>query len=568
MQKFISAISLALLAIIAIYLFKTGGHLNDVNASTSMDQLAEDESGEYSTDNEDTLDNTGSISDYLAAITLEREGNYKDAVNFYEKVIETYESATTNNSYNDSQKNITSELDADKVEAIYGKLFGFYLYLGEYEKAFNLAKQKTSIIRSLHQLKDSKDKIEKVSYTPYLLLALKEFKEENHAEVINLLTEVSSYKPLVNSHLDGVVLPLMLSWAYVAENKYTEALDVIDSITTDFMLSVFSYNRAIINDIANNKEDLSSFKGDSIKERTLYVISDIFTEIGNFSFESKNFKEAIVYYRIANYIDTENNYLHKLIALCLEVDGKYEEAISAYKKITDKNDIHYAESKLRQAISYSALRQIDEARSLLEELFLDEKYAYKAKATYGKILLNEKLYQQAIEAFNDAENSITSYSIENSDLFFSRAISYNKLGNWNSAEKDLIRSIELMPENAEALNYLAYSWITMNKNIDKSLKMLEKSLLLSGGAPHILDSYGWALYQLGRYEQALPFLEQAANATPYNSVINSHLGDVYWQLGRKQEAKYKWQRAFDNFEAENSDEVTKEQLKIKLKDGL
>jgi TPR repeat protein len=96
-----------------------------------------------------------------------------------------------------------------------------------------------------------------------------------------------------------------------------------------------------------------------------------------------------------------------------------------------------------------------------------------------------------------------------------------------------------------AKNNLAYSWIDTGRNVEEALSMLREVL---ASAPHeaaYLDSYGWALYQLGRYREALPPLCDAARRDPGHPEVQAHLGDAFWRLGRKAEARQQWQRALE-----------------------
>lgn len=61
----------------------------------------------------------------------------------------------------------------------------------------------------------------------------------------------------------------------------------------------------------------------------------------------------------------------------------------------------------------------------------------------------------------------------------------------------------------------------------------------------IIDSLGWAHYQRGEFEEALPHLEKAAALEPADPTVTDHLGDVYWRLGRKTEARFQWERALE-----------------------
>ncbi len=62
----------------------------------------------------------------------------------------------------------------------------------------------------------------------------------------------------------------------------------------------------------------------------------------------------------------------------------------------------------------------------------------------------------------------------------------------------------------------------------------------------IIDSLGWAYYRLGRTDDAVRELEKAVELKPGDPVINDHLGDAYWKVGRKLEARFQWQHAKDS----------------------
>jgi tetratricopeptide (TPR) repeat protein len=80
----------------------------------------------------------------------------------------------------------------------------------------------------------------------------------------------------------------------------------------------------------------------------------------------------------------------------------------------------------------------------------------------------------------------------------------------------------------------------------------------------IIDSLGWAYYRMGRYEDAVRELEKAVELKPGDATINDHLGDAYWKVGRKLEAKFQWDHA------KNSDPEHEELVKIlkKIDNGL
>ena len=59
---------------------------------------------------------------------------------------------------------------------------------------------------------------------------------------------------------------------------------------------------------------------------------------------------------------------------------------------------------------------------------------------------------------------------------------------------------------------------------------------------NIQDSLGWAQFRQGQYDIAVETLEGAVSKEPANAEINDHLGDAYWQVGRRREAEWQWNR--------------------------
>jgi tetratricopeptide (TPR) repeat protein len=86
---------------------------------------------------------------------------------------------------------------------------------------------------------------------------------------------------------------------------------------------------------------------------------------------------------------------------------------------------------------------------------------------------------------------------------------------------------------------------------------------------HIVDSLGWVLYRLGRYDEAIGHMERAAELEPVDPVVNDHLGDVLWAVGRFTEAEFQWKRALSFVdEDEQTPDLDPERIRRKLEIGL
>src|SRR5262249_13300752 len=97
--------------------------------------------------------------------------------------------------------------------------------------------------------------------------------------------------------------------------------------------------------------------------------------------------------------------------------------------------------------------------------------------------------------------------------------------------------------NLLAMNNLAYNWSLADHNLDEALAMAQKVVAVRGDDGPSLDTLGWILYQLGRYDEAVPRLCQAAILDPGTPEIHIHLGDAYWRVGLAGPARLQWQQA-------------------------
>ena len=119
-------------------------------------------------------------------------------------------------------------------------------------------------------------------------------------------------------------------------------------------------------------------------------------------------------------------------------------------------------------------------------------------------------------------------------------------------DNDLLKSLEIRPDDPYSLNYLAYSWLERNHKIDEAIQMLEKAYVGKENDPYITDSVGWGYYLIGDYQRAEKYLRRAVELMPEDPIVNDHYGDVLWQLNRKMQASYFWKNVL---ELEDNDDL-------------
>jgi tetratricopeptide (TPR) repeat protein len=95
-----------------------------------------------------------------------------------------------------------------------------------------------------------------------------------------------------------------------------------------------------------------------------------------------------------------------------------------------------------------------------------------------------------------------------SRIAINTAIIYSEAGLLNKAE-DLYRKAYLLEQgNPARLNYYVKFLIDKDRDINKGLKLIDKALESSPDNYDFMDTKGWGLYKLGKYQEALDILQK------------------------------------------------------------
>jgi Flp pilus assembly protein TadD len=126
----------------------------------------------------------------------------------------------------------------------------------------------------------------------------------------------------------------------------------------------------------------------------------------------------------------------------------------------------------------------------------------------------------------------------------------------DEAEALYREAIALRPEDPAALNDLGYMNADRNVRVAEALQLIDRALRKWPEAPHLLDSRGWALFRLGRLEEAERELRRALAKTGDPDVLD-HLGDVLAARGRRTEAEAEWRKAlgFDTLDDDHRKKI-------------
>ena len=296
------------------------------------------------------------------------------------------------------------------------------------------------------------------------------------------------------------------------------------------------------------------------------IIGEFLFLISNLYSSQDDFEKSNFYLNLSNYLNPKFILNTSLVAENFYLNQEYEKAKKVLKNFDKKYEFYYwfrikkeaqmivKEQGYQEGINFIS-RKFDKIENPNLRIIFDIANFYK----------NSKQYEKAIEYYTQIILTLSKDSDIKSDLLYRRGGSYERLEDYKKADKDLLNSLKIDPDDAYVLNYLAYSWLERDHRIDEAIDMLEKAYSLKSNDPYITDSIGWAYYLIENYVEAEKYLKRAVELMPDDPIVNDHYGDILWKLDRKIQARYFWKNvlSFDDTE----DELRKK-INIKIIEGL
>ncbi|WP_082643633.1 tetratricopeptide repeat protein [Ruegeria denitrificans] len=277
---------------------------------------------------------------------------------------------------------------------------------------------------------------------------------------------------------------------------------------------------------------------------------------------------VLLYVRTAAFLRPGHVDALLLSAELLDALEQYDLAVEAYRQVpTSSSDYHAAELGRAEVLSRSEKK--DAAAEVLQTLASQNPDLPSVHVALADLQRQQEDYASAVASYDRAIELTDGGSGGNWFLHYARGISHERLKQWDQAEADFRRALELNPGQPQVLNYLGYSLVERREKLDEALDMIERAVAARPDSGYIVDSLGWVLFRLGRYDEAVEHMERAVELMAVDPVVNDHLGDVYWAVGRAREAEFQWKRALSFIDPEDTDgEADPDRIRRKLEIGL
>jgi tetratricopeptide (TPR) repeat protein len=236
--------------------------------------------------------------------------------------------------------------------------------------------------------------------------------------------------------------------------------------------------------------------------------------------------------------DITDDKVRYLLATTYDEKGETTLAREEYQNISISSEL-YVNSQIRAGMILKKEGKISEAINLIKEVIK------KKKDQVPLYLFLSSLYEDAKDSV--AAENILSEGIKiiprEIDLHYALGVIHEKTNRLSESIKEMEMVLAIDPDNAEALNFIGYSYADRGMNLDEAEKMIVKALKIKPDNGYLIDSLGWVHFKKNNLGSAVKHLKQALELLPDDVNIIEHMGDVYVKLNKTKEAQEMYNRA-------------------------
>ena len=534
----------------------------------------------------DKFDRADRVSDYFAGILSFNENEYDESYKFFRKL--------------------------DGLESSHPDYSAKYLYSlvnsGNFREAFNYSKKlerqnvnifESRLVLGIYYLKYSKLDLAKENFqkaketkrsvlNDYVTNSLNNWSNLKSSNLSNALIEIKK----IDERFENLkkIQNIFLNCYFDSPNTENLYKELISNKKTDFSRYNYFYASFMANS-GKTKEakqivnsalksyprnlKLNQFKADLNENKNIsifnckneaHVSAEILYITANALSSQSIYPLSNFYLNLAKFLNEDFHSYDTLLAENFYKIENFKEAKKIYNSLSKKGEAYSWYSAKQLARIYLQEEEKEKAIKIISDTYdnLINKEIYET-FDYAEFLKNNERFKDSIKFYSEIISKVKNNHPLYAEATDGRGVAYERIGEWENAEKDLLASLKANPDQAYVINYLAYSWIEQGVKIEQSLSMLEKANKLRSNDPYIIDSLGWALFKLKRFKESKKYLQLAVRLMPGDPIVNDHYGDVLWKNGNEIQARYYWNYVLN---LEKAEDELKKVIEEKLTKGL
>ena len=534
----------------------------------------------------DKFDRADRVSDYFAGILSFNENEYDESYKFFRKL--------------------------DGLESSHPDYSAKYLYSlvnsGNFREAFNYSKKlerqnvnifESRLVLGIYYLKYSKLDLAKENFqkaketkrsvlNDYVTNSLNNWSNLKSSNLSNALIEIKK----IDERFENLkkIQNIFLNCYFDSPNTENLYKELISNKKTDFSRYNYFYASFMGNSGKTNEAKqivnsalksyprnlkLNQFKADLNENKNIsifnckneaHVSAEILYITANALSSQSIYPLSNFYLNLAKFLNEDFHSYDTLLAENFYKIENFKEAKKIYNSLSKKGEAYSWYSAKQLARIYLQEEEKEKAIKIISDTYDDliNKEIYET-FDYAEFLKNNERFKDSIKFYSEIISKVKNNHPLYAEATDGRGVAYERIGDWENAEKDLLASLKANPDQAYVINYLAYSWIEQGIKIEQSLSMLEKANKLRSNDPYIIDSLGWALFKLKRFKESKKYLQLAVRLMPGDPIVNDHYGDVLWKNGNEIQARYYWNYVLN---LEKAEDELKKVIEEKLTKGL
>jgi len=309
---------------------------------------------------------------------------------------------------------------------------------------------------------------------------------------------------------------------YEAEGRYEDAIKVLSDAATN---------------VRDHSGTLPS------RRRTLAVI---YQQLGQLYRENQNYSAAVNTYQELGKLGDEEDRRSRLLLMdtyrtSKDLPRALQVGKDSYTKYPSDPSI-----KASYALLLGENAQTDEAVKMLRPQLNGTAADRETYLNIAQIYERGRRYKEAEEAARAAEN-VSGSRGDNEMAWFLLGAIYERQKEFDKAETEFKKVLDVNPKNAAALNYYGYMLGDLGLRLDEAQMLVQRALNEDPYNGAYLDSLGWIYFKENKLQEAETTLRKAAERESHDPTIHSHLGDVYAKLGRTDMAAAEWEKSLQEW---------------------
>ncbi|MCP9759091.1 hypothetical protein EGI20_07160 [Aquitalea sp. S1-19] len=264
---------------------------------------------------------------------------------------------------------------------------------------------------------------------------------------------------------------------------------------------------------------------------------DVLYALGLLSFQLRELEAAVPYLEQALKAGhPETDYLRLTLGQVNQELGREDEARRWYTAVGQGE--HYLPAQVRLAVLDAKGDNVAQVLARMNSMGTSEQEKIQVALFQSQIARQ----QQRLDLAELNLDRALASEPRAPELLYERALVLEMQGKFAAAERDLKAYLQEKPDDAQGLNALGYLLANRTTRYREALALISRAHKADPDSAMILDSLGWVNFKLGRYADAVRYLQKAYQGLP-DPEVAAHLGEALWQAGRKDEALAIWRKA-------------------------